>query len=255
MPKDGVKSKYTPTATKGTTTYDPDWTRDRASRLNGQLNQQRASKVPSQGPTFQDGPRAKPFLAEDRALKRPSNSRTNHPPADEDRAQKPPPNPLLKYLYDPNPTAINYTTFAGTRAIAEDPSHPYHIRTIRRLEAFDPTKLHWRVQVPTEVSKKSAIRNWAKKRVKRVLARELEKREKEGEGLRGALLVILSKDPKVALTFGEEEAERTVVSILEDVGRKQRLGRRLGPNVLPLRRLREVPEPNAYEPLVEEPWG
>lgn len=152
---------------------------------------------------------------------------------------------LFRYLYEPKPTAINYLTFASTRMIAEDPSHPYHIRTVRRLEAFDPSILHWRIHVPIEVSKKSAIRNWAKKRVVRALVQHLEdmgldrdgklRDGSAGEGLRGALLMILSKDAKVALAFSDEEAKKDVASVLQAVRERQRNGKRMGPAIVPLR--------------------
>lgn len=155
------------------------------------------------------------------------------------------PSQLLRYFYDPNPTAINNVTFASTRMIAEDPSHPYHIRTIRRLQAFDPSILHWRVHIPIDVSKKSAIRNWAKKRVVRAMVKQLEdmglERDggvedgKDGEGLRGALLILLSKDAKVALGFSDEQVMEDLASVLQAVREKQRSGKRMGPASAPLR--------------------
>lgn len=220
--KDGLTSKPTAFETKGIN-YDYPITKDgmRSTRTNATGQPSTTSDVPGESPSF---------AAESPRVTKPSS--------------------IARYLYDPNPTAINYLTFASTRMIAEDPSHPYHIRTIRRLEAFDPSRLHWRVHVPIDVSKKSAIRNWAKKRVVRVFAKELKDFSlerggsvmdgKQGEGLRGALLVIMSKDPKVALTFTDEEIREDIASTLRAVREKQRTGRRTGPASAPLKKRRGI---------------
>lgn len=154
--------------------------------------------------------------------------------------------PLLSFSFDPIPKAINCTTFQSTRDIAKDPSHPFHIRTRRRLESFDPTKLHWRVHVPYDVSKKSAIRNWAKKKIKRAFVNELKglgseldgsvrEKEEDGseghemgkalekkQGVKGALLMILPSNPQEALTFTDEDAQRGVSFVLRKILEKQR---------------------------------
>ncbi|KAF2160139.1 hypothetical protein M409DRAFT_29434 [Zasmidium cellare ATCC 36951] len=231
---DGLKARHTPIVT--TDNADgPYWRNNRTGRpttdgltsWTGNGSRQRSTSEGTPRSTYSP-------ITHNRLPKQPSQPRPTNDP-----------NALLRYLYDPYPNAINYTTFASTRAIAEDPYHPYHIRTRRRLEAFDPSKLHWRVHVPMDVSKKSAIRNWAKKRVRRAIERELErggfetdggvKDGGEGEGMRGALLVILSKDPKAALPFTDEQVKGDVATLLESVRERQRRGQRLGHSVAGLR--------------------
>ncbi|KAK3067977.1 hypothetical protein LTR53_014809 [Teratosphaeriaceae sp. CCFEE 6253] len=74
------------------------------------------------------------------------------------------PNGLIRVIYERHPGPINCTTLQSTKDYASDASHPLHIRTQRRLQAFDPWKLHWRVQCPLDVSKKAFIRRWAAER-------------------------------------------------------------------------------------------
>ncbi|KAK4569577.1 hypothetical protein LTR86_003340 [Recurvomyces mirabilis] len=157
------------------------------------------------------------------------------------------PSHLLRFVYEPRPGPINCTTLFPTREFADDPSHPLHIRTKRKLAAFDKDKFHWRVQCPVDLSKRAFVRSWAAKRVGKELRRKIGEAlgrgqgdglvlgggEGEGgggregsrdaaaaaaerEGWRGALLVILTKD-KISLTASEAEVRQSVEWLLERV--------------------------------------
>ncbi|KAK3673172.1 hypothetical protein LTR78_007012 [Recurvomyces mirabilis] len=158
------------------------------------------------------------------------------------------PSHLLRYVYEPRPDPINCTTLFPTREFATDPSHPLHIRTKRKLAAFDPDNFHWRVQCPVDVSKRAFVRSWAAKRVGKVLRGKigaaLGRRQGDGlvlrggegggglegardaaaaaerEGWIGALLVILTKD-KISLTASDAEVRQSVEWLLERVREKQ----------------------------------
>ena len=126
---------------------------------------------------------------------------------------------IFTYTFQENPKPLNICNFHHTHLIANDPSHPFHIRTQRRLDAFDPTIFHWTVKGPTDLSRKVVVRNWAVRRVKEALRRELKKRgwgtdgswlraEKgEKDGLRGALGIYLRKEGKAITASGDEVRE------------------------------------------------
>ncbi|KAK0257714.1 hypothetical protein B0A54_15370 [Friedmanniomyces endolithicus] len=168
----------------------------------------------------------------------------------------------LRFIYDANPRPTNITTLTSTKDFANDPSHPFHIRTHRSLQAFDRKKLHWRVQCPMDVSRRAFVRNWAVKRVKAAIAQRLgasdgkqeesggggDERENRNEekstigtsradgdharpnalGLSGALVVLLPKDGKLALTATKEQVEASARWVLEEVARLQAEARRRG---------------------------
>jgi len=174
----------------------------------------------------------------------------------------PPQQQYLRFIYDANPRPINCTTLTSTKDFANDPSHPFHIRTQRRLQAFDPKKLHWRVQCPMDVSRRAFVRNWAVKRVKTAIAQRLGARDGKQEengsgvggrestasgsssyevsrsdgdyarpdahGLSGALVVLLPKDSKLALTATKAQVEASAEWVLEQVARQQAEARRRG---------------------------
>jgi len=142
---------------------------------------------------------------------------------------------LLRFQYQPSPQPVNCATLTSTTFIAEDASNPFYIRTQRRLARFDPTKLHWRVQCPKEVSGKTLIRGWANRRVHNAFAACLQDRgwdrdgrliekdeaaqggaERSKQGIGGALLMILTKD-KLALTASKEEVKETAAWVLQRV--------------------------------------
>ncbi|KAK4548303.1 hypothetical protein LTR36_010173 [Oleoguttula mirabilis] len=150
------------------------------------------------------------------------------------KGQPPPavkPHQLLTFTYQPNPGPVNCTTLRPTIDFATDDFHPFHIRTKRKLDAFDPTKLHWRVQCPTDVSSKSLIRNWATKRLRNAFAQRLLeggwekdgsplKRQGDGgsavhkESLSGALLMVLHKSD-ITLTASKEAVQYSARWVLD----------------------------------------
>ncbi|TKA76720.1 hypothetical protein B0A55_03948 [Friedmanniomyces simplex] len=176
----------------------------------------------------------------------------------------PPQQQYLRFQYESHPKPINCTTFATTKDVANDPSHPFYIRTQRRLRAFNTGKLHWRVQCSVDVSKRGFVRSWAVKRVQGAIARRLGtqegKREEsdgagddagqestsvrgptvdvargEGDharpnalGLSGALLIFLPKDSKLALTATKAQVEESAEWVLKEVTRLQAEARRKG---------------------------
>lgn len=129
--------------------------------------------------------------------------------------------PLLTFKYYPSPTALhNPVLLHTTRDFASDPSHPFHIRTRRRLADFDPKAFHWRVQCPVDVSKKAFIRNWAVRRVRRAVREELAGRGLGAEGAGeegkcgGALLIVLNRTGERTLTAKWEDVRREVRGVL-----------------------------------------
>ena len=124
--------------------------------------------------------------------------------------------PLFHYVFQPNPKPINCCTFNSTKMFASEPDHPLHIRTQRRLAAFNPNVLHWTVKAPLELSKKAVVRNWAIRRVKAAFREELKRKGWDVEGkplgggegewkqpLRGALCVHLLKNQSIIVASGE----------------------------------------------------
>jgi len=149
------------------------------------------------------------------------------------------PQQLLSFRYEPNPGPINCTTLLPTKDFATDNAHPFHIRVNRKLEAFDPNKLHWRAQCPVDVSNKGFIRNWAAKRVRNAFLRSLKDGGLHRDGslvgrqhdtevgspgkrrLSGALLMILQKDD-ITLTASKEEVQRAAQWVLHSVLKQQK---------------------------------
>ncbi|KAK5129031.1 hypothetical protein LTR85_000364 [Meristemomyces frigidus] len=153
------------------------------------------------------------------------------------------PQQLLTFRYEPFPGRFNCTTLKPTTDYDADHAHPFHTRTKRKLDAFDATKLHWRVQCPTDVSSKSFIRNWAAKRLRNALALRLREEgwdkdgaplrtlEESGDGgqatgtqkreaLSGALLMILQKSD-ITLTASKEEVWQSARWVLDTVLRQR----------------------------------
>ena len=152
---------------------------------------------------------------------------------------------LIRIHYEPFPGPLNCTSFPSTRDFAADPSHPFHIRTLRRLEDFDATKLHWRVQCPVDVSKKAYVRGVVGRKWRNAFRRALVGEEggpkgledgaHEGgsvavrskyEGLSGALLVLLAKDSKKILTASGQQMDESVQWALHRVSQLQNYARR-----------------------------
>ncbi|KAK0287996.1 hypothetical protein LTR91_006257 [Friedmanniomyces endolithicus] len=159
----------------------------------------------------------------------------------------PPQQQYLRFIYDANPRPINCTTLTSTKDFANDPSHPFHIRTQRRLQAFDPKKLHWRVQCPMDVSRR-AFRLGARDGKQEENGSGVGGREStasgsssyevsrsdgdyarpDAHGLSGALVVLLPKDSKLALTATKAQVEASAEWVLEQVAGQQAEARRRG---------------------------
>ncbi|KAK3632927.1 hypothetical protein LTR56_016106 [Elasticomyces elasticus] len=134
------------------------------------------------------------------------------------------PHELMRFVYTAHPTPLNCTTLPSTRDFAADPSHPFHLRTVRRLEAFDAKKLHWRIQCPVDISCKGFVRNWVVKRFKSAVVKKLGVTGGEGNGLglTGALLIILAKEKGLALTATKTEVETSVGWVLDEARKLQK---------------------------------
>ncbi|KAM0712177.1 hypothetical protein Q7P37_011271 [Cladosporium fusiforme] len=94
-------------------------------------------------------------------------------------------NRLFFINFERHPEPLNVATFQTTRNFADPRSnHPYHIRTVRRVRAFDASKLHWFVNVPADVSRSAFIRNRAGRRVREAFRAELRKAGWDSDGRR-----------------------------------------------------------------------
>lgn len=140
---------------------------------------------------------------------------------------------LLTFEFQPNPRPINCCTFPITRTIAADISHPLYIRTQRRMEAFDPTILHWAVRAPLNLSKKATVRWWAGRRIKAAFREVLKEAGLDSKGrrtgtgvagLNGALRISTPADHKILDASGEE-VKKECARILQQVMRKQKAPR------------------------------
>lgn len=142
---------------------------------------------------------------------------------------------LLRLVYERNPRPFNCTTLEPTKSFAEDTSHPLHIKTQRRLDQFDPAKLHWRVRCPIDVSKKVVIRRWAIRRFQVAFLKQLREAGFDSDGalleklqpwhgkrrsaLTGAALMILPKDSR-SLKADDRTVDESCRAVLEDVKHK-----------------------------------
>jgi hypothetical protein len=133
---------------------------------------------------------------------------------------------LFYFNYEKNPQPINVTTLFPTTTFA-DPrgNHPHHIKTTRRLRQFDPTKLHWTVAAPVDLSKSAFVRKTAARRVREAFQQELRREGWDPDGRRrleggadgnvrsfdlsGALKMGLVKDA-FAVTATSEEVKESV---------------------------------------------
>lgn len=186
-----------------------------------------------------------------------SRRATQHVKPTAERALRP--QQLLSLKYEAFPQPINCTTLGTTQEFASDDSHPFHVRTLRKLDAFDATKLHWRVRTSVDVSSKGFIRSWAVKRVKRAFAKHLNDQGWAQDGspllpkqqstveagpedkkLGGALLITLNKSDH-ALTASDEEVRESAGSVLSMVLRLRREALRKQQRVGPARPRREAP--------------
>ncbi|GAB7335272.1 hypothetical protein MBLNU13_g07681t1 [Cladosporium sp. NU13] len=132
---------------------------------------------------------------------------------------------LFHFNYEKKPNPINVTTLIPTTTFADSKSnHPFHIKTIRRLAQFDPTKLHWTVTSNVDLSKSALVRKTAARRVREAFRQELRlagwkddgRRRPEGgpDGtvrtfdLSGALRLHLTKEA-FAITATSEEVRQS----------------------------------------------
>lgn len=137
---------------------------------------------------------------------------------------------LFFFNYEKNPKPINVTTLVPTTLFVDFKScHPFHIKTTRRLDQFDPTKLHWTVTSPLDLSKSALVRRTAARRVREAFRQELRcagwnddgRRIPEGglDGtvrdfdLRGALRLNLVKEPVVVTATSEEIRESASLAV------------------------------------------
>lgn len=81
---------------------------------------------------------------------------------------------LFYMNYERNPKPLNVTTLIPTTLFADFKSaHPFHIKTTRRLAQFDPTKLHWTINSPVDLSKSALVRKTAARRAREAFRQEL----------------------------------------------------------------------------------
>jgi len=131
---------------------------------------------------------------------------------------------LFYFNYEKNPKPINVTTLIPTTLAADfKTNHPFHIKTSRRLAQFDPTKLHWTVTSPVDLSKSALVRRTVARRVREAFRQELRlagwnddgRRRAEGgqDGivrsfdLSGALRLNLVKEPFAVTATSEDVRE------------------------------------------------
>ena len=139
---------------------------------------------------------------------------------------------LFTFRFEPRPKSFNCTVYEATKDFARDASHPLHIKTQRRLAAFDPTILHWNVKAPLELSKKAVVRVWAIRRVQVAFREALitggwdeSGRRLGGTGflnLSGAVCMFLNRDKSIIEASGED-VRRECEGVLREVVRRQSL--------------------------------
>jgi hypothetical protein len=131
---------------------------------------------------------------------------------------------LFYFNYEKNPQPINVTTLVPTTTFADfKSSHPFHIRTARRLEQFDPTKLHWSVASPVDLSKSALVRKTAARRVREAFREELRRAGWSSDGQRrpegGLDGTVRSYDLSGALKLGLVKESFAVTATSEEVRR------------------------------------
>ncbi|KAF1348617.1 hypothetical protein BDV97DRAFT_399185 [Delphinella strobiligena] len=93
----------------------------------------------------------------------------------------------IQYRFEPNPNAINCTTFPSTRTILADHAHPLYKPFKRRISAWDPTKLVWASRCPSSLSRKRTVRMWVMKRIREAFLAELKHNGFDRTGTRASL--------------------------------------------------------------------
>jgi hypothetical protein len=137
---------------------------------------------------------------------------------------------LFFFNYEKNPKPINVTTLVPTTLFADFKScHPFHIRTTRRLDEFNPTKLHWTVTSPLDLSKSALVRRTAARRIREAFRQELRTAGWNDDGRRipeggldgnvrdfdlsGALRLNLVKEACVVTATSEEVRESASLAV------------------------------------------
>ncbi|KAI4843526.1 hypothetical protein E4T44_06689 [Aureobasidium sp. EXF-8845] len=82
-------------------------------------------------------------------------------------------NTLFRTRFDPYPRPVNCTTFTATDVIIKDERHPLNIPLSRRLDEWNPKRLHWAIRTPLVISKKRTIRSWVGRRFRDTFIDEL----------------------------------------------------------------------------------
>ncbi|KAI4843370.1 hypothetical protein E4T44_06773 [Aureobasidium sp. EXF-8845] len=82
-------------------------------------------------------------------------------------------NTLFRTRFDPSPRPVNCTTFTATDVIIKDERHPLNIPLSRRLDEWNPKRLHWAIRTPLIISKKRTIRSWVGRRFRDTFIDEL----------------------------------------------------------------------------------
>jgi hypothetical protein len=131
---------------------------------------------------------------------------------------------LFFFNYEKNPQPINVTTLVPTTTFADfKSSHPFHIRTARRLDQFDPTKLHWFVASPADLSRSAMVRKTAARRVREAFRQELRRAGWNDDGKRslegGPDGIVRSYDLSGALRLGLVKEAFAVTATSEEVRR------------------------------------
>jgi hypothetical protein len=82
-------------------------------------------------------------------------------------------NTLFHARFEPFPRPVNCTTFIATDTIVRDERHPLNIPFSRRLDKWNPKRLHWVIRTPVAISKKRTIRSWVNRRFRDTFIDEL----------------------------------------------------------------------------------
>jgi hypothetical protein len=130
-------------------------------------------------------------------------------------------NRLFFLNHEKHPAPINIASLTPTINLADARHcHPYQIRMARKLDNFDPTKLHWSVAAPHGLSKSAFVRTTAARRVREAFRQELRRSGWDSDGRRlpqggqdgriqrfdlsGAVRLGLVKEPYAVTATAEE---------------------------------------------------
>lgn len=95
--------------------------------------------------------------------------------------------PHVQHRFEPNPSPTNCTTFPITTTILADHTHPLYKPVLRRISAFDPTKLAWAIRCPSALSRKRTVRMRVMKRIREAFLAELKHNGFDRTGSRTSL--------------------------------------------------------------------